>query len=32
MQRIIDMVADHNELVDRVLELGDMLLETYPDV
>ena len=32
MQRIIDMVADHNEMVDRVLELGDMLLETYPDV
>ena len=32
MQRIIDMVADHNELVDRVLELGGILLDTYPDV
>lgn len=32
MQRIIDMVADHNEMVERVLALGDALLETYPDV
>ena len=32
MQRIIDMVADHNEMVERVLALGDALFETYPDV